>query len=122
MRLFVCLLLLQSTIDDAVYRMLQSKWGVMTSTLDGKEQQLNMDAYSKHAVPKLGELRAAEGDVNRETRETKQGDSEQECADPIELVGDSPTKGSNGCITGKRQKQQQQQQGLMQFFKRPKTN
>ncbi|KAL8426033.1 hypothetical protein Efla_001951 [Eimeria flavescens] len=121
----------ENTIDDAVYRMLQSKWGVMTSTLDGKQQQLSIESCSKHAVPNLSrdpcsrhheqqqqQQRAVsiEGYFGggRETEGSRQdADSGGEQDDPIEILELSPLANSccsNDAHKNKQQQQQQQQQ------------
>ncbi|PHJ20662.1 hypothetical protein CSUI_005495 [Cystoisospora suis] len=38
-------LIAEGTLDETVFRTLQRKWGVMTSTLDGQQQHLAMDSH-----------------------------------------------------------------------------
>ncbi|KAL8448538.1 hypothetical protein Emed_003718 [Eimeria media] len=127
----------ENTLDDAVYRMLQSKWGVMTSTLDGKQQQLSIEHCSKHAVPNLSRNQQQQ-EQQQQQQQQQQGapiesyfsvaraetgvkhirDSEEEDDDPIEIIHSPPN--INGC-NDKQQQQQQQQQRVLPFLKRARV-
>ncbi|OEH73584.1 helicase conserved c-terminal domain-containing protein [Cyclospora cayetanensis] len=73
----------ENTIDDAVYRLLQTKWGVLTSTLDGQQQQLSIETCSKHAMPSL----ARSGLPEKGQEETHAAAEEDDSIEPVQEGG-----------------------------------
>lgn len=53
-------LFLQGTLDETVFRTLQRKWGVMTSTLDGQQQHLAIDSHCPRRLLPPGCCRSSE--------------------------------------------------------------
>ncbi|CDI84497.1 hypothetical protein EAH_00053090 [Eimeria acervulina] len=114
----------ENTLDDAVYRQLQQKWGVLSNTLDGEQQQLKLLSCSKGSIP-LPPQQLQQGSSTRTAAAAPaaaaavaaEGDED----DIIEVL-QSDTKQQLAPInTKQQQQQQQQQQGLLQFFKKARV-